>query len=112
MFIHSFNHLGVSEKNVREIMSAATFLKITPIIKGCEKILEENMDSSNCISAWKLAQSKHFKNNTLEYIRQNFEKVKKKFQFVWYCFSLINYNSFYRIRFLKRQSFWIWIIQK
>ena len=90
MFIHSFNHLGVSEKNVREIMSAATFLKITPIIEGCEKILEENMDSSNSISAWKLAQSKHFKNNTLEYIRQNFEKVKFFFFFFLNSYSLID----------------------
>ena len=56
-------------------MSAATFLKMTPIVEGCEKILEENMDSSNCVLAWKLAHSKRFKNNILEYIRQNYEKV-------------------------------------
>ena len=68
-------HLGVSEKNVREILSAAKFLKMTPIVEGCEKTLEKNMDSSNCISAWKFAHSEYFKNNTLEYIKRNYEKV-------------------------------------
>ena len=76
--INLFNILGVSQRNLRKIMLSAKAFKITPIIEGCEIILGKKIDSENCISTWKWAQSEYFenlRNTAFEYARQNYEKV-------------------------------------
>lgn len=85
--INLFDRVEVSEKNLEEILQFANFLKMNPIIEGCKKILEKKMDSSNCISTWKLAQSENLKNIAFEYARQNYEKVFFSIHLIFYFFN-------------------------
>ena len=68
----------LSKINLDKIMKLAIFLKITPIVEGCEKIFGETIDSSNSISTWKSAKSENLdnlRNIAFEYSRQNYEEV-------------------------------------
>lgn len=89
IFIHLFNYLGVSENNFYETMSSANFFKISSIVESCSEILEEEIDSSNCISIWRFAKSEQYENLSIrafEYIRENYEEV---FPFQYIIFEIL-----------------------
>ncbi|XP_055915795.1 kelch-like protein 7 [Eupeodes corollae] len=75
-----FGSIELSFETVADLLKAASFLKIEPLIKGCCSFVEKNIDYRNSLSWYQLACDftlPRLKENILTHICNNFDTISK-----------------------------------